>query len=434
MELRWVDDSFVKTQAGLNCKGQILQGLRSRSLEAFKAQGFPSNSLEEWRYTDVRYLAEQVFQDVAGFSIEKCKAALEQTIPANLRGNVLVFANGNFVSELSQVQEVRGLTAKNIKSILGESDPVSQNIQQALGKYIDLSKQPFAALNTALFNDGICIHLSKNIKLEQPLVLFSYSETEGRSCICPRLVLIAEEGAEASIIDCHTGTGSYLVAHACEVVAGANSKIEHIKVQLDSPNAEHFGVIKSRLERDAIFSQYTISLGGRLCRNDLTSELAGSGCHAKLYGLTSLTADQHVDNCTVLHHQQPHCESLELYKGVYGGKSKGIFNGTIIVDPGAQKTNAIQSNKALLLSPTATSNAKPQLKIWADDVKCTHGATVGQIDEDGLFYLKSRGIPDKTARALLIQAFAADVLKELYNPEIRQWLEALSMAKLEQVI
>lgn len=234
------------------------------------------------------------------------------------------------------------------------------------------------------------------------------------------------------VIETYAGIndGGYFTNSVTEIFAKPGAKVRHAKLGFESAQALHLGKIGVRQERDSSVATLAFTIGGALVRNEVDPVLDGTGCEGVLNGLTILDDTQHVDNCTVIDHAQPNSESHELFKGIYLGKSRGVFSGTIIVRQDAQKTNAIQNNQSLLLSDEASIETKPQLKIWADDVKCTHGATVGQLDEDAMFYLRSRGIPLEAARNMLVHAFASDVLREETNESLRAYLETRLLQKL----
>ena len=292
-------------------------------------------------------------------------------------------------------------------------------------------------MNTAFMFDGVFVEIEKNAQIASPIVVrWIASEKSEKTLFSPRLFLKAGAHSKATIVErfeSEKPNTTYLTNAVVESTVGEGAILTHYRVQQESLKAFHISSIRAEIEQNSSFLTHTFSFGSQLARNDVQVRMNGANCQVIMNGLSALQGDQHVANSTLLDHAKPHCESHELYKGIYGGTSEGVFSGTIIVREDAQKTNAIQSNRSLLLTDTATVNTRPQLKIWADDVKCTHGATIGQLDLDGMFYLRSRGISEVEAKNLLIHAFASEVIATVDHDGLRVELEELLSEKLSIV-
>jgi len=292
-------------------------------------------------------------------------------------------------------------------------------------------------MNTALFQEALTLRVGKNLNVKKPIqVVFLAFGQENPTCYFPRLFLAVEDSSNLSVIERHLSTGTNpkqvnsFGSAVTEFRIGENAELNHLFVQDLGPGAGLVANTAGEIQRSGKYNSHVIQLGGKLIRNEIRPKLMGQGAECLLNGLTVIEASQHVDNFTVIEHAAPNCFSRENYKGVYKDRSSGVFCGTIIVQRDAQKTNAIQSNKSILLSNTASVDTKPQLKIWADDVKCTHGATIGQLDDDALFYLRSRGISKEQAKRILISAFIGEVLEAIPGEPIRAQLTALVKSRL----
>ena len=419
---------------------------RSKAFERFTSFGWPRGDDENWKYTSLdavkraSLLLAPAYQIVQGDSSEKfskvCKDRFgvdlfdEQTVAARI-----VFINGRFIPEyaFSDSSEVQ------ISCSPGPVQEVTL-IRHPGEHHYDPSFGALGSLNEALNNGTVKIAISRNAKVNHPIEVVNIATAVGAKsssyAVFPRLTIEAQSGCEVTIVERFSSSSEheYLTCAYTEVSALGNSKVSVLKVQQESAAAFHWQAHNIRLERDASCTITTLSLGGSLVRNEILGAIEGSNSHLKLYGLTVADGSQHVDNNTTIDHAVPYCDSTELYKGVYGDKSTGVFGGTIIVRPGAQKTNAMQSNNAVLLSELATFNTRPQLKIWADDVKCSLGATLGQIDEQALFYLMTRGISRKIALAMVTHAFVCEVFKGISEPELRRWVEPLVATRLRGIV
>ncbi|HEX4810187.1 MAG TPA: Fe-S cluster assembly protein SufD [Bryobacteraceae bacterium] len=352
-----------------------LAEIRKRAAEHFETHGFPTTRDEEWRFTNVAPIVKTQFPTVAPrVNAHRLRAALEHN---------------------------PGL------------------IEQYLGHYASC-ENPFVALNTANFEDGAFLQIPPNTVVEQPLWI-DFTAIPERTTH-PRNLIIVGAGSQVQIVERYTGTGQYFTNVVTEIVLGENSTAEHVKLEEESPDAFHVATIQVHHSRNSNFKSHNISLGGLLVRNDVNAVLS-TGCESTLNGLYLANGKQHIDNHTALDHAAPHAASHELYKGILDGASSAVFNGKIFVRKDAQKTDAKQTNKNLVLSENSVINTKPELQILADDVRCTHGATIGQLDEEALFYLRARGITKTDARDLLIYAFARDVIERIAIPDIRAHLE-----------
>ncbi|MDE2964806.1 MAG: Fe-S cluster assembly protein SufD, partial [Acidobacteriota bacterium] len=345
----------------------------------------------------------------------------------------LVFLNARFSREHSSVGDLPpGVRVQGLSEFLNGQGP---SVQEALGRYAGDGEEPFAALNTAFLQDVALVHLPANTVVEQPIHLHFHSREEGEPVVShPRCLVLAGANSQARIVESYSGAADslYFTNTVTELVAREGAVIEHYKLQQESLRAFHIATMQFHLERSATVSSHSISLGGALVRNHVNAVLDGEGAEATLNGFSLTTGRQHVDNHTSIDHAKPHCNSFELYKGILDDRSSGVFNGRIIVRPHAQKTDSKQTNQNLLLSEEALVNTNPQLEIYADDVKCTHGATIGQLDPQAVFYLQSRGIGREAARQLLTFAFANDIASQIRIEPIRARLEKTLFHRLAE--
>ena len=402
-----------------------LRTARSAAFGRFLERGFPTTRDEEWKFTNVAPVAATPFQRV-----NEDASVIAETLEPFLFGDSLrlqaVVVNGRFAPALSSLKDLpAGVTISTFVEALAAHESLD-------GPSLK-SDHAFVSLNTAFFEDGIFVHVDPKAVITEPIhVLFLSAPGSTPALVAPRLMVVAGEQSQVSLVESYAGLGtsSVLTTAVTEVMLGPGAVVDHVKIQRETAQAFHLASTFVHLHRSSTFASRAITFGGRIARNDITATMAGEGAECTLNGLYVADGDTLVDTHTTIDHAQAHCPSHEIYKGILSGRSKAVFNGKIIVRPDAQKTDAKQTNKALLLSPDATINTKPQLEIFADDVKCTHGATIGQLDEDGLFYLRARGISEKDARNMLIHAFASDVLNGVANEVVRARLEALLLEKL----
>ncbi|MEN8106556.1 MAG: Fe-S cluster assembly protein SufD [Pseudomonadota bacterium] len=406
-----------------------INALRTDAIDAFMALGFPGTRLEEWKYTDLRSLARHHFTPSAtavGFDA----TALQPWLPGNEPAHRLVFVDGHFTPELCPFNTLLdGVTITSLASVLDDAPDVLENV---LGQNAGLEQPGFNAFNTAFMTDGAFIDLSAGAILELPIHLVFITTGIPETLSTVRNVVIAGANSRASIVESYIALqdATCLTSTVTEIITGEGADIEHYKLEQEGPSAFHLAGIYVRQGRDSRFTSHNITLGGRLVRNDLHVDLDDTGAECTLNGLYLTRGRQHVDNHTWIDHNKPQATSNEWYKGVLDGHSRAVFNGRVVVHQDAQHTTAQQTNHNLLLSGDAEVDAKPQLEIYADDVKCAHGCTVGQLDAEALYYLRTRAVDEATARSMLVYAFAADILERIRLQPVRQLLEQELAARL----
>ncbi|NIM51861.1 MAG: Fe-S cluster assembly protein SufD [Gemmatimonadales bacterium] len=405
-----------------------LRTKRESAIASFAATGFPHSRQEAWRFTDVKPIAREGFALAPRPTVT---AAARQAVDSLLLGAVdqhaAVFVNGYFVPELSSLERLpQGVKLGSIKAAM-ESDP--ELLEKHLTRYASEERNPFTALSTAFISDGGFVHLAADVVLEQPLQLVFLADPVNtvNAVWHPRNLVIAERGAEGSVVESYVALrdGTYWTNAVTEVVLGDNAKVDTYRVQRESTQAYHTATSESYQARDSVFKLVNFTFGGQLSRQDINAVLDGEGADCTLDGLSMLDGSQHTDHHTTLEHAQPHCTSWEYFNGVFDDNARGVFTGRIVVRPGAQRTDSKQTNNNLLLSESARADSQPQLEIYADDVKCTHGATLGPIDDDHLFYLESRGLTRDQARQLLTYGFASEILSVVKLDELKQQLDGL---------
>ncbi len=402
-----------------------LQELRKRGADQFAALGFPSPKSEEWRFTQLNPITRTQFRPARH---EAHSRVLTETVGRFTFGDdaaaELVFVNGYFDPELSNLGSLPNGVRVSPLSQVFESH--SQIIRQHLAKYASIESNPFVALNTGALRDGAFIHVARGAVVEQPIhLLFVSTVADDPAAAHPRVLLVADQAAQVSLVEsyCSTREGVYFNNVVTEIIAAQDARIDHCKLQLESKLAYHLATMQVELARGADFVSHSASVGSRITRNDLNVRFVEERAQATLNGLVLIGGDQHVDNHTLLDHAAPNCPSHELYKHVLDNKSTAVFKGKILVRQPAQKTDSKQTSKTLLLSDDAVINSQPALEIYADDVKCTHGSTIGPVDEEQVFYLRSRGVSLEAARHLLTYAFAADITRRIKVEPVRRRLE-----------
>jgi Fe-S cluster assembly protein SufD len=398
------------------------QTLREEGLAFLKEKGLPANKEEEYKFTAI---SKKLEQSISEFSPAGKVMLDAETVKSHLfegfDGDIIVFNNGHFDSELSTFQ--------------GQSyelNQLSESFPENLGKIAKIEKDAFAALNTAAFEDGIYIKVSRNKQVEKPIYLLFFNQANQGQMISPRVLVEADDNAEVTILESIISLDeeAYFCNMVTEVKVAQNAHVHYNRLQHENQKAVTVNNFETDIHRDATFTSVVVSLEGDMLRNNLTLNLLDSGCEGNMYGLYLLDGKTHVDNHTNVDHTKPHAESNELYKGILADSSRAVFNGKIFVRQDAQKTNAFQQNNNILLSENATINTKPQLEIWADDVKCSHGCTTGQLDEEALFYLQARGIGKVQAKGLLLYAFAGEVLEHIANESFRKHIDTLLQTRL----
>ena len=399
-----------------------LRRLRAEAVERFMAAGFPGQGEEAWKYTDTRTFENRRFT----LPVKNGGTQVASLKPYALGSPVahrLVFVDGVFVPELSVVCDLPpGAVIGNLASALEREGAVAEAY---LGHQLAEDMHGFAALNTAFLSDGAYIHLGPGVVLHEPVHLLFISGAAAPTVSQPRNLIVAGEDSRVTLIESYVapGEGEYFTNAVTEIAAGKNAVIEHYRLERESEQAYHVGGIHVRQERDSRYTSHNVAAGGRLVRNDIRMALDGEGAECTLNGLTLTRGRQHVDNYTRIDHFRPAGTSREWYKGVLDGHSRCVFSGLVRVHPDAQKTDAQLTNNNLLLSDDAEADSRPQLEIYADDVKCAHGSTVGQLDPDALFYLRSRAVDETLARNMLIYAFASDIVARMKLAPVRAQLE-----------
>ncbi|MCZ6751394.1 MAG: Fe-S cluster assembly protein SufD [Acidobacteria bacterium] len=408
-----------------------LSRIRREAIERFAAIGFPTTRDEEWKFTSVAPLAKISFSPAAQESLAGFSKDLAQEWLGEGLGNRLVFVNGRYSESMSSVENFpRGVLMGSLAAALQQANG---QLEAHLARYAVYRNHAFAALNTALWEDGAYLRIPKGTVVEEPVhVLYVSTAGKQASVSHPRTLLVAEPDSQVTLIESYVGLpeGVCFSNAVTEIVAGENSVIDHYKLQKENGQSYHIAVLQVHQERNAHVSSCSISLDGALVRNDVNVTLDAEGAECVLNGLYMAGGRQHVDNHTTVDHAKPHGTSRQLYKGILSGHAAGVFNGKILVRKDAQKTNAVQYNKNLLLSENAAVNTKPQLEILADDVRCTHGATVGQIDPEAVFYLRSRGIGQQDAQSLLTYAFAGEVIERIRPEPVRTQVQTALFARL----
>ena len=408
--------------------------IRIKGFDTFNKTGLPALRNEEWKYTGISSLFDKVYH----FAGDDGKLAITQSdveairLPGHQQANELVFVNGRFMSAFSTIrssddqlivlpleQAAKGIYKKLVKEHLGQSS-----------SYI---KDGIHALNTSFIYGGVFIHVAKGMELEHPVYLYHLSDVrEHHKLSQPRSLVYVDEGSKLQLVETYKtiGTSDGLTNEVMEMVVNGNALVEYYKIQNDAANASQVSTTHIRQTGRSFVHAVTITLSGGIIRNNMNLVLEAAGNEAHLYGLYMIKGRTHADNHTLVDNREPNCLSNQLYKGIVDDNATGVFNGKIMVQPQAQKTNAYQSNKNILLSDNASINTKPQLEIFADDVKCSHGCTVGQLDEAALFYLRARGIPKESARALLLQAFTEDILDQVKPKQLHKYVKQLITEQL----
>jgi Fe-S cluster assembly protein SufD len=407
-----------------------LDDLRRTGAERFAVVGFPSTKSEEWRFTQLAPIIKTQFRPAKRESASRTLSTAFDDVSLGAEASAeIVFVNGFYDPQLSRPGELTGVRVCSLGEAL-KTDP--HFVRPHLGKFATVDSNPFVALNTGALRDAAFIHVARGAAVEQPIhVLFLSTPAQDPAAAHPRVLVVLEAGASATLVESYSsvGDGVYFNNAVTEVVAGPDARLDHYKLQQESKQAYHVASMQVQLARGADFVSHSASTGGRITRNDLNVTLAGEHAQATLNGLVLITGEQHVDNHTMLDHAVPNCPSHELYKHVLDGKSTGVFKGKILVRRDAQKTDAKQTSKTLLLSDDAVMNSQPALEIYADDVKCTHGSTIGPVDEEQVFYLRSRGVGHDAARHLMTYAFAADVTRRIKVEAVRRRLENFMAAQ-----
>jgi len=413
-----------------------LQNLRENSFVKFEQAGLPNIKQEEWKYTNVTPIAKADFAPVLisnGTALTK-DGALTPFIYQEARDSRLVFVNGMLRRDLSSLAALPdGVVAIDLREALRGGE-----YEATLREYLEhpALANGFAALNTALFRSGLFLKIPRGAQVEAPIHLLFVGESlidSPAPAVFPRVLIVAEENSSATVIESYASSEEdtvYLTNAIVDLALADGARLEHYKIQRESMGAFHVATTRAELGPNASYNTTTINFGAALSRHDIRVQMDHEGGECSVDGLYMVDGNQHTDTHSVIDHRQPHCTSHQLYKGILDGKSRAVFNGRVFVRHGAQQTDARQTNKNLLLSTDARVDTKPQLEIFADDVKCTHGAAVGQIDEEEKFYLESRGINPALARNLLTYGFAEEVIEKIGIESIRRELDAAVLNRL----
>ncbi len=430
---QWFTTLFGLYENTLNGrKSRPFHSLRRAAIERIGELNFPTRRDEDWKYTSVTRLLQPKYKDP---EVERLNAAqIEPFHFEGLEGNVLVFVNGHYDASLSTRRPLpEGVALLSMEEAM-ESDEYRPMVEQYLNQWARQEDNPFVVLNTAFARDGVFIHVPKGVAVTEPIHLLNVTVPGADPLlISPQSLVIAERNSELTLLDTfhaleREGEPYFTNAVNCFVVKeGAN--LRHYKLQQESTTGYQINNTLAYQDKDSTYSNLAVDLGGKVVRNNLSAILKESGTTTNMYAAFLGNGEQHIDHQTFMDHAVPHCQSNELYKGILTDRARGVFNGKVMVRPDAQKTNAFQQNSTLVLSDTAVMDTKPQLEIFADDVRCSHGATIGQLDEDSVFYLRSRGLSDKEARTLLQQAFLREVLDFIEIDTVREKIDRLMVEK-----
>jgi Fe-S cluster assembly protein SufD len=423
---RIVDSHRAWARNGASHAPRWLLDIRSSAIARFEGLGFPNMKQEAWRFTNIAPIAESSFELAhAPYRTPPLEAIRPFVLDGT--GPRLVFVDGFFQRSLStpfdDVQSLAHIVAR-----------WPEQVRQHLGRYAATEDKPFSALNTAFVHEGAFVHVPAKASIAEPIQLLFLASGDQRIVAHPRSLIVLEREARASIVETYASLnqGPYWTNSVTEIVAGAGARVDYHRVQRESANAYHVGTTQTHQDRDSIVNVHTVAFGAALARHDIGAVMAGPGGTLILNGLYLLDGAQHTDHHTTIDHAADHCDSHEYFNGVLDGKSRGVFTGRIIVRPGAQKTDSKQTNNNVLLSTDAHADSQPQLEIYADDVKCTHGSTVGPLDPRALFYLRSRGVGEREARRLLTYGFAAEILGRMEVAALRAQLDAIVRGRLAE--
>jgi Fe-S cluster assembly protein SufD len=426
----WYLARFADFEQGLNGEASTaVHAARRQAIARFGELGFPSGRDEEWRYTSIAALLREDFDPLHDDA--ELPNNIDSLLVGGLDSYVLVFVDGRYAAGLSQTDGLpTGVRVESLAEGLKEGVLV-----EGIGAIAADGEDAFAALNAAFLRDGALVRIAAGVQLDKPVQLL-FVASRAHAASNPRVFVSVEKNASAAIVESYASLTPevHWTNSVAEISVGENAQVDHYRIQDENAAAYHISSLYVREERASNFRSTCITLGGLLTRNHVHTQLVGEGIDSTLNGLYVMEGAQHVDNHTLIEHVQPHCQSHEFYKGVLADDSKGVFRGQILVHQAAQKTDAYQANQNLLLSDRAEINTKPQLEIYADDVKCSHGATIGQLDEDAIFYLRSRGIGRAAARRVLTRAFAGEVIERVKIEVLRRELEDRVGQRLERVV
>ena len=403
--------------------------IRTQAIKKFEEEGFPTKRLENWKYTSLKKILQHDYKLFPSKSKALEFKDIESFLINDIESYKIIFVDGKYCSHLSETTH-DGMDICILSSALTQSkyDLVIENYFDKIAK-----KDGITSLNTAFSSEGSFIHIPKNIQVDKPIQIIYFSTGKNESVLYqPRNLVVVDENSQVEIIEKYhsLNDNSVLVNTVTEIYADKKSNVKHYKIQNDNNTSSLIDNTFVSQEHSSSYSLHTFSFGGELIRNNLNIFQNDERIESSINGITIIDDNQHVDHNTLIHHRKPNCNSYQDYKGIFGGKSVGVFNGRVLVEKEAQKTNAFQANNNVLISDKAAINTKPQLEIFADDVKCSHGCTVGQLDKNALFYLRSRGIAEKEATALMMYGFANKVLTSVEIPEIKARINRIIANKL----
>ncbi|WP_338732525.1 Fe-S cluster assembly protein SufD [Mangrovimonas cancribranchiae] len=406
-----------------------IHDVRNQAIKLFEQEGFPTKKDEAWKYTSLKSVLKH---DYSLFPKQETSIEykdIKKYLIHDIDSYKIIFVDGKYSSYLSET------THDGIDVCLMSAALAKPKYRLVIENYFNkaATKDSLSSLNTAFSSEGAYIHISKNKLVEKPIQIVHFSTgNEAALMLQPRNLIVVDENSHVQIIERHQSLtdNPVLTNSVTEIFANKRAIVDYYKIQNDNQNASLIDNTFIKQKQESHASVHTFSFGGKLTRNNLNFYQNGERMDSTLKGITIIGDKQHVDHNTLVHHIEPNCESHQDYKGIFGDSATGVFNGKVVVEKEAQKTNAYQSNNNILVSDKATINSKPQLEIFADDVKCSHGCTIGQLDESAMFYMRSRGIPEKEARALLMYAFSNNVLESVKIPEIKQRITKLIANKL----
>jgi Fe-S cluster assembly protein SufD len=416
-------------------RSEKVDALRRRAFAALDAQGMPGRDAsrklrESWKYTDIQKTLRQGFPFAPEAEHRLVQADLDAFLVPDLDAHLAVVVNGRYVDALSTWGDLpTGVTVEGLQEALKDYPEL---VEPHLGRYLDVESDPFAALNTAFDLDGLFVHVPKGVTVERPIYVLHVTDVDGPAFVQSRSLIVVEANAEATVFEGQhvTGDAPTFGNHAVEAFVAQNARFKHAVLQMEGEQNRQVRSMQIVQDKDSVASTFTFTLSGGLVRNHLGLLPGAPNCETHLLGLYAATGNEHVDNATSVDHAAPGCMSNELYKGIVRDQALAIFNGRVLVRREGQQTNAYQQSAAVVLSEGARSYAKPELEIYADDVKCSHGSATGSLDDEALFYLRARGIGKQDAEALLLQAFFGEVLTEIPNEPLREHVAALVTKKL----
>lgn len=435
-EQTYVEAFDTLEKNGVHSESKWLRKLRKQAITRFDSLGFPVSRRgnEEWIYTDIRPIARTSFQPLGMHEIVKLTERDLELIPFGQgQTHRLVFVDGRYSSQLSSLSALpKGVTVMELAEALSVS---SNLVERHLSRYANYNDEPFTALNTAFIDQGVFIHIPDEVCVEEAIhLVFVFTQASKDVVIYPRVLILADTNSKATIIENYEGISDnrYFSNAVTEMVVGVGATVNHYRIQQHSKQAYHVGTSEIELNRDSSYSSVVFDSGGRLVRNNLKLHMRGKGSSCTLNGLYMVTGSQHVDNQVIIDHSGSYTTARERYKGVLDGKSRSVFHGSIVVREGVEKVDSRQEDKNLLLSNKAEADTKPAFWIYADDVKCAHGAACGQMDDNALFYLRSRGIEEKVARMILVQGFVSPIIDSIAVDGLRMNIEHIVKSTLAQ--